>query len=202
MYEQTITWVGDGMKRKREIIERWSTAISIIIKVSRIFPKRFYLFLLRLIRNHDNYIAMFIRFICLKNCAKRCGNNVAIFSNVYLYGIHNLEIGDNVSIHPMCYINASGGIKIGNDVSIAHNTTIMSEEHIYSDINTNIKDQGCKYIETIIEDNVWIGAGCRILAGSTIRSGSIIAAGAVVKGEVSKDTIVGGVPAKLIKERK
>ncbi len=190
------------MKRKREIIKKWSGIINIVVKISKILPKSLYLFLLKLIRHHDNYIAMFIRFICLKNCAKSCGNNVAVFSNVYLYGIHNLEIGDNVSIHPLCYINALGGIKIGSDVSIAHNTTIMSEEHIYSDINTNIKDQGCKYIETLIENNVWIGAGCRILAGATIRSGSIVAAGAVVKGEVEKNTIVGGVPAKPIKERK
>lgn len=190
------------MKRKRDIIEKWSGVINVIVRFSKVLPRSFYFFLLKIIRQHDSYIAMFIRFLCLKNCAKKCGNNVAIFSNVYLYGIHNLEIGDNVSIHPMCYINASGGIKIGNDVSIAHGTTIMSEEHIYTDLITNIKDQGCKYIETIIESNVWVGAGCRILAGSTIRSGSIIAAGAVVKGEVLKNTIVGGVPAKIIKERK
>lgn len=190
------------MKRKREIIEKCSGLISLIIKLSRILPKGFYLFLLKLIRNHDNYVAMFIRFICLKNCAKSCGDNVAVFSNVFLYRIHNLEIGDNVSIHPMCYIDASGGLIIGRDVSIAHNTTIISEEHIFSDLKINIKDQGCEYKQTLIENNVWIGAGCRILAGGRIQSGSIVAAGAVVKGEVEKNTIVGGIPAKVIKERK
>lgn len=190
------------MKRKREILEKYNTAIQIVIKVSRIVPKKIYILLLRLIRHHDNYISMFIRYVCMKNCAKSCGDNVAIFSNVYLKNISNLELGSNVSIHPMCYIDALGGIKIGDDVSIAHSTTIMSTEHIFSDLDANIKDQGIECKKTIIENNVWIGAGCRILAGSIIRSGSIIAAGAVVKGEVKKNTIVGGVPAKVIKERK
>src|SRR5699024_7173824 len=73
------------MKRKREIIKQISTLINFIIKLSRILPKKFYLFLLKLIKHHDNYVAMFIRFICLKNCAKSCGDNVAVFSDVYLY---------------------------------------------------------------------------------------------------------------------
>ncbi|MGY3815704.1 acyltransferase [Globicatella sulfidifaciens] len=190
------------MNRKRDIIEKHAKIISVIVKISKALPKGFYLRLFKLIRSHDNYIAMFIRFICLKNCAKSCGNNVAIFSNVYLLKIHNLEIGDNVSIHPLCYIDAAGGIIIGNDVSIAHNSTILSEEHKYTDLNMNIKDQGCDYKKTAIEDNVWIGAGCRLLAGTYIESGSIIAAGAVVKNRVKAKSIMGGIPAKLIKERK
>ena len=189
------------MSRKRDIIQRHQKFIRVILKVSKILPKTFYFKLLRLMRNHDNYIAMFIRYICLKNCAKKCGDNVAIFSNVFLLRINNLEIGDNVSIHPMCYIDAVGGVKIGNDVSIAHGTSILSEEHIYSDLNQNIKDQGCYLKETIIEDNVWIGAGCRILGGTKINSGVVIAAGAVVKNEIPTNFIAGGVPAKLIKER-
>jgi len=86
-------------------------------------------------------------------------------------------------------------------VSIAHGTSILSEEHKYSDLNQNIKDQGCELKETIIENNVWIGAGCRILAGSHIESGSIVAAGAVVKKRVKANSIVGGVPARMIKSR-
>lgn len=189
------------LKRKRDVLERWSHVINFVLMLSKLLPKKFYLSLLKIIRNHDNFIAVFLRYICLKNCAKSCGNNVAIFSHVFLKNIQNLDIGDNVSIHPMCYLEASGGIKIGNDVSIAHGTTIMSEEHIYLDLEVNIKDQGCEYIETMIEDNVWVGSGCRILAGTTIKSGSIVAAGAVVKGIIESNVIVGGVPAKIIKRR-
>ncbi|WP_312458505.1 acyltransferase [Proteiniclasticum sp.] len=189
------------MSRKRDIARKYSWIINGLIKLSRILPKRFYMTWFKLIRNHDNSIAMLIRYICLKNCAKTCGENVAVFSNVYLFNLHKLEIGNNVSIHPLCYINASGEVKIGNDVSIAHNSTVMSEEHNYNDLSINIKDQGCKFMKTTIEDNVWIGSGVRILGGSYIESGSIVAAGAVVKGTIKANSIVGGVPAKLIKER-
>ena len=190
------------MKRKRELAEKLSGLIKIFIQLSKVLPKGFYLFLLKFIRHHDNYIAMFLRYICLKNCAKSCGNNVAVFSSVYLHRIHQLEIGNNVSIHPMCYIDASGGIEIGSDVSIAHSSTIISEEHKYLNLHLNIRDQGCEMKQTVIKDNVWIGAGCRILAGSKINTGSIVAAGAVVKNEITSNSIVGGIPAKVIKERK
>ncbi|SDC07078.1 Acetyltransferase (isoleucine patch superfamily) [Terribacillus halophilus] len=189
------------MKRKREIFVKYKRIIDMILAFSRILPKSFYLRVLKVIRGHDNYLAVFIRYICLKNCAKKCGENVAIFSNVYLLNVGELTIGDNVSIHPLSYIDASGSIFIGSNVSIAHNTTILSEEHKYTNLNINIKDQGYIYKKTSIEDNVWIGAGARILAGCTVKTGSIIAAGAVVKKEVRSNAIVGGVPAKVLKER-
>lgn len=190
------------MQRKRDFLNKYSGLVNFIVTISKIFPKRLHLSFYRFLMSHNSYLAIFIRYVCLKNCAKKCGNNVAVFSNVYLRNLDKLEIGDNVSIHPMCYIEASGGISIGDDVSIAHSTTLMSEEHVYSDLNLNIKDQGCEYKKTIVENNVWIAAGSRILAGTTIKTGSIIAAGAVVKGEVQSNVIMGGVPAKVIKERK
>lgn len=189
------------MSRKRDIVKKWSFLIEFLIRISKFLPKSFYIILLKKIRHCDSYLAMLIRFICLKNCAKKCGDNVAVFSNVYLYGLSNLEIGDNVSIHPLSYINASGGVIIGNDVSIAHSTSILSEEHTYSNLMRKIKDQGHEFKKTMIDNNVWIGAGVRVLAGSVISSGSIVAAGAVVKGEFKENIIIGGIPAKIIKER-
>lgn len=188
--------------RKREILQKHSKVIEKIIKISRVLPKKNYLWILKKIRSKDSYFFMFIRFICLKNCAKSCGDNVAIYSNVYLHRVDKLVIGDNVSIHPMCYIDAGGELIIGDDVSIAHSTSILTEEHIHSDLTIRIKDQGCQFIRTVIHSNVWIGAGARILAGSCIESGSIVGAGAVVTSKVSENEIVGGVPAKLIRERK
>jgi len=190
------------VKRKREILNRYSWIIKLVLKFSKLLPKRFYIILYKIIMPHNNFFAIFIRYICLKNVAKRCGDNVAVFPNVYIFNFDMLIIGNNVSIHPMCYIQASGGITIGNDVSIAHGTTILSEEHIFSDVDTNIKDQGRKYEKTKIENNVWIAAGCRILAGTTIGTGSVVAAGAVTKGQIKSNVIIGGVPAKVIRERK
>ncbi|GAB2518759.1 hypothetical protein GCM10027267_14350 [Paramicrobacterium agarici] len=101
----------------------------------------------------------------------------------------------------MCYLDASGGIEIGSDVSIAHSTTIMSTNHTWLDEKIPIRDQPVSLERTIIENDVWIGAGVRILAGVTIGSGAVVAAGAVVTANVPAHTIVGGVPAKVIKTR-
>lgn len=189
------------MARKRDILKKYSALMKLGMTTFNLFPKSIHKFILRKTRGKDGYLFMFIRYMCVKKLSKSCGENVAIFSNVYLLNISNLEIGSNVSIHPLCYIDAAGGLKIGDNVSIAHNTTIMTTEHNYDNLEINIKDQGCYSVPTIIHNNVWIGAGCRILAGSIINSGSIIAAGAVVKGEIEANSIVGGVPAKLIKKR-
>lgn len=190
-----------AINRKRDILVRYKKIINVILFCSRIVPKRIYLMWYRLIRSHDNKLAIFIRYIILKNCTKSCGDNVAVFSNVYLYSIRNLEIGNNVSIHPLCYINAVGSMIIGSDVSIAHGTTILTEEHIHLDKDINIKDQGTTFDKVTIKDNVWIGCGVRILSGVTINSGSIVAAGAVVTKDTEEFSINGGVPAKKIKER-
>ena len=78
---------------------------------------------------------------------------------------------------------------------------LMSENHNFSELNSSIKSQGIARSFILIEDNVWIGVNSTILPGVTIGSGSIIAAGAVVTKDVPKNTIVGGIPAKIIRSR-
>ena len=187
--------------RKRELLSKFDKLMNILIGLSRVFPKSIHKCTLKLVRNWDSLLGILRRYMCLKNLCKKCGDNVAIFSGVYLMNPEGLEIGNNISIHPMCYIDATGLVSIGDNVSIAHSTTIMSTEHIYCDKDTSIKDQGLIKKQTVIADNVWVGAGCRILAGSKINRGAIIAAGAVVKNEIVEFSIVGGIPAKIIKER-
>ena len=147
------------------------------------------------------YKGLAIRYALLKTLAKKCGDNVSIHPDVYLFSVSRLSLGDNVSIHPMCYIDATGGIDIGNDVSIAHATTILSTTHIFKDVDVPIKDQSCITQKTVIEDNVWVGAKATIMCGKTIHTGSIIAAGAVVTHDVPRYTVVAGTPARVIKER-
>ena len=77
----------------------------------------------------------------------------------------------------------------------------MSEEHIYIDRNLPIKDQGKTYAPVTIKDNVWIGAKATILSGVTIGTGAIVGAGAVVTKDVPENSIVAGVPARIIKNR-
>lgn len=113
----------------------------------------------------------------------------------------SLVIGDNVGINHYCFIGVRGKIKIGNNVIFGPRVSVFSENHNSENLNIPIKDQGETRKTTIIEDNVWIGANSVILAGVTIGSGAIIAAGAVVSKDVKPNTVVGGVPAKLIRYR-
>ena len=88
---------------------------------------------------------------------------------------------------------------LGNDISIAHNTSILSSNHTWNDTNIAIKYNKEIFSKVTIKNDVWIGCGVRILAGVTINTRSIVAAGAVVNKTFDEKSLIGGVPAKLIK---
>lgn len=139
----------------------------------------------------------------------RFGNNVTIGRDAQIrpsgyYGRAlgvGLVVGDNSNIGPSCYIGAFGGIRIGRDVMMATNVIILSEEHNYTDARVTMKSQGAGGRETVIEDDVWLGARCTILGGSHIGKGTVVAAGALVKGDVEPYSVVAGVPARAIRHR-
>jgi acetyltransferase-like isoleucine patch superfamily enzyme len=141
-----------------------------------------------------------MRYIILKSLIKECGDNVRISKNVIILNWENLTLGKNISIHANCYIDAAGGICIGNNVSIAHNTSLLSSEHTWSDSEVPIKYNAVKLLPLVIRDDVWIGCGCRILGGIEISSRVIVAAGAVVNKDSESNALYGGVPARLIKK--
>lgn len=138
----------------------------------------------------------------------RFGGSIAIGEDTELlngvlimtYG-GTIEIGSSCSINPYSILYGHGNLKIGNNVLIAAHTVIIPANHVFSDINTPINLQGITKKGITIEDDVWIGAGCKILDGVTVGKGAVIAAGAVVNKDVQPYTIVGGVPAKELKKR-
>ncbi len=110
----------------------------------------------------------------------------------------NIHIGKNVFINSGCKFQDQGGIYIGDDVLIGHNVVIATLNH-----DLDVKNRANLFPQPVhIKDSVWIGANVTILPGVTIGSGAILAAGAVVTRDVKAMTIVGGNPAKLIKEIK
>ncbi len=136
------------------------------------------------------------------------GNNVSILNNTIIEctGVirelgEGLEIGDNVGIAQNCFIQVRGKVKIGSNVIFGPNVYVFSENHNYKDLDLPIIKQGATRIGVSIEDDVWLGSGVRVLDGVTIGKGSVIAAGAVVCKDVIAYSIVGGVPAKLLKTR-
>ena len=132
---------------------------------------------------------------------KCIGNNITLWENGWIEFPNRLVINEGTSINRNYFINARGKIYIGKNVLIGPYVTIYSTNHIFSSIDIPIKDQGQTEEEVIIEDDVWIGANSTILPGVKIGKGAIIAAGAVVTKDVPTYSVVGGIPAKLIKER-
>ena len=116
------------------------------------------------------------------------------------YGGH-ITIGDHSTVNPYCVLYGHGGLTIGNGVRIAAHTVIVPANHGYQDKETPIYQQPITAKGIVIEDDVWVGCGVRILDGVRIGKGSVIAAGAVVTKDIAPNSVVGGVPARLIKSR-
>jgi acetyltransferase-like isoleucine patch superfamily enzyme len=112
-----------------------------------------------------------------------------------------LHFGDRSSIGPGGYIGCSGRVVIGNDVMMGPGVSIFSEDHDFSSTIATIKSQGVIRSFAIIEDDVWIGSGATITAGVTIGQGAVVAAGSVVTRDVAPFTLVGGIPARVIRQR-
>lgn len=136
------------------------------------------------------------------------GDNVSIGRNSTLIctGViaqigKGITIGNNTGINANAYLAGQGGIRIGNHVIIGPGCKIFSENHVFSDLNIIIKNQGVSRKEVVIGDDCWIGAGVTILSGVNIESGCIIAAGAVITKSFPSNCIIGGIPAKIIKMR-
>lgn len=107
-----------------------------------------------------------------------------------------IRIGTGVFINRDAYIRPQ--VTIGNNVSIGPFTKLLTDSHELS----NVGKRAGKSIYTpiVIEDGVWIGAAAIILGGVTLGRGCVVAAGAVVTKNVDPDTLVAGVPAKVIRK--
>ena len=122
--------------------------------------------------------------------------SVDVFTPLYInYGKHT-KIGKNVFINFDCTFLDLGGITIEDNVLIAPKVSVLSEGHPISPETRHSLMVGHIHIKK----NAWIDAGAIILPGVTIGENSIVAAGAVVSTNVPSNTIVGGIPAKVIKE--
>jgi len=107
----------------------------------------------------------------------------------------NIHIGRNVFINSGCHFQDQGGIYIGDDALIGHNVILATVDH-----DLDPYDRHNCYAPIRIGNRVWIGSGAIITKGVCIGDGAVIAAGAVVTRNIAENTVVGGVPAKLIKK--
>ena len=127
--------------------------------------------------------------------ASEIDESVALFTPLYInYGKHT-KIGKNVFINFDCVFLDLGGITIEDNVLIAPKVSLLSEGHPVNPDDRHSLVPGHIHIKK----NAWIGAGATILPGVIIGENSVVAAGAVVSKDVPANTVVGGIPAKIIK---
>jgi len=157
----------------------------------------------------------------------RLGNGVYLDQSTYLHACpHGIEIGDNTIImhgailHVYNFrelpnsrikigrdslvgeytvIRGQGGVEIGDRVYTSPFTQIIAVNHVFDDPEVPFIDQGITAEGIVIEDDVWLGSGAIITDGVRIGKGAVVAAGAVVTQDVPAKTVVGGIPAKEIR---
>jgi acetyltransferase-like isoleucine patch superfamily enzyme len=134
-----------------------------------------------------------------KNLSEVIGSDIdastIIFVPFYTNFGRFITIGKNVFINHACSFLDMGGITIEDNVLIGPKVNLITENHPLNPDDR--KSLVCKPI--VIKRNAWIGAAATILSGVTIGENAVVAAGAVVTSDVLPNTIVGGVPAKFIK---
>lgn len=131
----------------------------------------------------------------------KIGKRVVYYPGVWIFSGRNLSVGDDVDFAKGVLVTTDGGVEIGHRVLIGYHTQILSSNHQIPQQPSRIFEAGHIKKSVCIEDDVWIGANCIILPGVNIGRGAVIAAGSVVTKAVLPYSIVGGVPAKLIKFR-
>ncbi|MEZ4768162.1 MAG: acyltransferase [Caldilineales bacterium] len=123
---------------------------------------------------------------------------------LHVYNFRNLphafiRIGRDSLIGEYNVLRGQGGITVGDRVYTAPLVQMLAVNHNFEDPAVPMVEQGITAEGIVVEDDVWIGAGAVITDGVRIGRGAVVAAGAVVTGDVAPRTVVGGVPAKLLK---
>ena len=144
---------------------------------------------------------------CYKKSMRYCGKGVYLRPTCSdLKGLWNLSIGERTSIPKgSTFYCTEARLTIGSNVIFGPNPTIITGDHRIDVVGTFIIDSHDKLpsndAAVTIEDDVWAGANVTILKGVTVGRGSVIAAGAVVTRSCPPYSIIGGVPAQVLRYR-
>lgn len=111
-----------------------------------------------------------------------------------------IRIGRSSLVGEYSVIRGQGGVEIGDRVYTSPFTQIIAVNHVFDDPERPFVEQGITAEGIVIEDDVWLGAGAIITDGVRVGKGAVVAAGAVVTADVQPHTVVGGVPARVLKK--
>ncbi len=139
-----------------------------------------------------------IRLFFIRKQVRHFGKDSSALLGLEIRKGKNIIVGENCAINKNVLVDGRGGlVRIGNNVDIAQETNIWTLEHdVHDDYH---HDKGGN---VTIEDFVWIASRATILPGVTIGRGAVVASGSVVTKDVPAMTIVGGIPAKVIGQRR
>jgi acetyltransferase-like isoleucine patch superfamily enzyme len=138
-----------------------------------------------------------IRLLGYRLAGMKIGKGTRVHMWANFFNPRGVEIGDDTIIGDHCFLDGRAKLKIGNHVAIASQVLVYNSEH---DINSEDFHPLEEPVE--IGDYVFIGSRAIILPGVKIGKGAVVASGAVVAKDVPSGKVVGGVPAKVIGERK
>ena len=153
---------------------------------------------------HSGFVAIHknVRLIIEEGGTLVFGKNVVIKENSIIYVKKNAKIiiGNNTSTGHHTEVSANNCIEIGNDVIMGAYTYITDSNHGYKNSNIPIRKQSMEIGNTKIGNNVWLGRGSIVLKDAVVGNNSVVAAGSVVSKKFEDNRIIGGVPAKVIKD--
>lgn len=139
------------------------------------------------------------KMLCLMGA--KIGRRPVFYPGVWIAPGRNLIVGDDVDFALDVLVTTSGGVEIGDRTLIGYRAQIISANHKIPDNRAQIFGSGHEKAKVTIGKDVWIGGNSMILPGVTIGDGAVVAGGSVVNKDVAPFTIVGGIPARVIKER-
>jgi len=142
---------------------------------------------------------------CPQGVTIGAGTLVMVGSVLHVYNFRDLphagiRIGRDSLIGEYTVIRGQGGVTIGERVYTSPMVQIIAVNHVFDDPQRPFVEQGITAQGIVIEDDVWIGSGAVITDGVRVGQGAVVAAGAVVTKDVAPHTVVGGVPARLLRE--
>lgn len=146
----------------------------------------------------DNVVFLRLRGALARYFLGSCGKNLRLGRNVTFYNPSCIHIGRDVYIAYGCWLLAGGQIRIGNEVMFGPYCVVVSSKH--TRFNGSFRYGKPEKLPISIGSGSWVASHVTISAGSVVGNGVLVTAGAVVTGEIHPNMMVGGAPARVIKE--
>lgn len=155
-----------------------------------------------MLRDIPGNLGLSLRYHFLTRRFEEAGENIVIWPGVRIKHPYNLSVGDRTQLGYNTMYQATAGIHLGENILVGPGTKIWTTNHLVSDLEENIIDQGYDCSPVVIEDDCWLASNVFVAAGAHIPKGCVITPNSVVRGKHLKEyAILDGNPAKVIGKR-